>query len=106
DMGPELNAIPDHVVCRAGPDSNLLKGSGHIQAFADRKILNRYQTVSRTNAALVGGAVGYYVERNNAVRPADRAIDPGDAIVGQMELTLLLEIDNGATDRRNRKDHQ
>ena len=100
-----MAVVKDRILRRlpcAQPCQNL----GRLQRILNLDAFNREQNVMRMQPRFGARTAGLHTQRDYANRLAGRLIDPDHAIIGQMVLVLLIEIEPCGNDSRNGHDHQ
>jgi hypothetical protein len=98
----ELNAATAEGVLRGLliDEWNAPENSRYIQSVMHWKAVNGNQLIAEVDLRLVTGATRAYMNGKNPIRPTRLAsISPGDAVIGNLELTQLLEVNDGRYDR-------
>ena len=76
-------------------------------AFSIAHAVDRDQNVALVDARFFAGTVREHENSHHLLPLVPPAlVQPGDAVIGQVELALLLEIDRRGDHRRNRDNHQ
>ncbi len=99
-----FNAAVQDAVLGFAPHAQTGQDFGSVRGSAYALVLNGDQGIPHMDPSLFSWAVRGNVHSRDAAR--GRMIHPGNAVVGQVEPALLLEIDSCGDNRRHRHDDQ
>ena len=94
--------MPLRLVLGLLPGANAEQDLGHAQRPLDGHAVDRDQNVAGAKTGPRGGTFGIHAPRLDA----EVRVHPGDAIVGQLELALLLKVQQAGQDRPDGQDRQ
>ncbi|MGA2576553.1 MAG: hypothetical protein ABSH24_11075 [Bryobacteraceae bacterium] len=102
DGGLELDASPDGDILRLVPRSHGGQNLGNVNGLDGGGAVDLQQRIAVLETGFGGWPIRIDVQGFHAVS----AIDPNGAVVGQAELVLLFEIDDGRGSGGDRQDRQ
>ena len=108
DVARHFDAVVQDLVLDLLPGAEARQNGGDIERAFDRQVGDRDQAVAFMDSGLLAGTSGGDVDGDygGILAVALALIEPGDAVVGQVEFVLLLKIDGSGDHRRDGDDHQ
>ena len=108
DVAGDLDAVVQNLVLDFFPGAEPRQHRRDIQRALDGEVGDRNQAVALMDSGLLAGTSGGDVDRDHGriLAGALALIEPGDAVVGQVEFVLLLKVDGSGNHGRHGDDHQ
>ncbi len=99
-------AVVQDRILRRSPCAQPGQNLGGLKRILNLNAFNRNQNIAGVKSGLGARAAGLNPESNYANGVTRRLIDPDHAIIGEMILILLIEIEPRGNDSRDSHDHQ